>query len=157
MRIDEFKDEIDGLWGSLRYDFFTVRDKSYLNWRYFENPDKYDVIVAKKGDKCLGYVVKKLSKDGKIGLICDFITIDDRVDVFCRLIQEAEKEFKKQGVQRIELMCVENTPYYRALLEHAYWDQFRQPIIIFYRSDFIKTLLEKDAKWHFVWSDSDNA
>jgi len=156
LSIDKFTDEIDGLWGSQRYGFSTIRDKTYINWRYFENPDEYDVIVAKKGDKCLGYVVTKLSRNRRVGVICDFITIDDRLDVFGPLIREAEKELKKAGVKRIELLCVENSPYYRALLDQGYCDQSRQPIIVFSGSDSGRTLLEADAKWHFVLSDSDN-
>ncbi len=159
LTVDEFTDEIDGLWGSPRYVFFTIRDKTYLNWRYFENPDEYHAIVAKKDDNYLGYVVTKLSRDRRVGAICDFITIDDRLDVFHLLIREAEKNLKKAGAERIDLWCVDNSPYYRALLDQAYCDQgpaSRRPIIVFSGSDYGKTLLKTEGKWHFVRSDSDN-
>ena len=99
--IDNFTDELDGYWGKNRYHFFTIRDNRYLNWRYFENPEEYQALVAKKGGKYLGYLVTKISKDKRTGAICDFITIDDRLDVFYFLIQEAEKKLFKAGVQAI--------------------------------------------------------
>jgi len=157
--LDKFTDEIDGLWGSQRYIFFTIRDKTYLNWRYFENPDKYQIIVAKSGNEYLGYVVTKISKSGKAASICDFITVDDRLDVFNALIQKAEDILRKAGVLWIQLWCVDDSPYYQALLGQAYYDQglaFRQPVVVFSGTDYGKKLLEEDGKWHFTMSDSDH-
>lgn len=158
-KIDKFTDEIDGFWGSHRYSFFTIRDKTYLNWRYFQNPDEYNVIVAQKGNKYLGYIVTKLSSDRRIGAICDFITVDDRQDVFYLLIKAAERELDKAGVQWIQLWCIESSPYYQVLHDLGYWPQgsdYRQPMVVYFNSDSCKTILEKKAKWHFVLSDSDN-
>jgi hypothetical protein len=81
------------------------------------------------------------------------------MDVFCELIQAAEKDLCKAGVQRIFLWCAENSPYYHALLEQKYFDQgaaTRQPIIVYSNTEEGKSLLEKEAKWHFVLADSDN-
>jgi len=157
--LDKFTDEIDGLWGSPRYIFFTIRDKTYLNWRYCENPDEYQIIVAKSGNEYLGYVVTKISKNGKAALICDFITVDDRLDVFNALIQKAEEMIEKAGVHWIQLWCVDSSPYHQALLSQAYYDRglaFRQPVVVFSGTDYGKTLLEEDGKWHFTLADSDN-
>jgi GNAT superfamily N-acetyltransferase len=156
--VDSISKEIDGIWGSPRYVFFNIRDRTYLNWRYFQNPDEYKVIVAENGSKYLGYVVTKNSKDGKIGMICDFITIDDRLDVFHALIEKAEKILKKTGVQMIQLRCVDNSPYYNALVDQGYYDHdtaSRQHIILFGGTDCGKMLLETDGKWHFTLSDTD--
>lgn len=157
--VDKITDEIDGLWGSPRYIFFTIRDKTYLNWRYFSNPDEYQIIVAKSGSDYLGYIVTKLSRNKKVGTICDFITIDDRLDVFHILIEKAEQLLDKAGVYLIQLRCVDSSPYYQALLDQAYLEDgsdSRQPVIVYSGSDCGKTLLKTDAKWHFTISDSDN-
>lgn len=159
LTVGKFTDEMDGLWGSPRYLFFTIRDKTYLNWRYFENSDEYQVIVARRGNKYLGYVVTKLSRDKKVGTICDFITWDDQLGVFYILIQEAEKMLRKAGVYLIQLWCVDSSPYYQPLLDQGYFDHgtsSRHPVIVFSGSDYGKILLETDAKWHFTISDSDN-
>lgn len=157
--LDEFTDEIDGLWGSPRYIFFVIRDKTYLNWRYFVNPDEYQVIVAKKENDYLGYVVTKISMNGKVGVICDFITLDDKMDVFNMLIKEAEEKLKEAGVSSFQLFCVENSEYYQALLDQAYYDHgsiFQKHVVIDSGSELGQYLLETDAKWHFTLSDSDN-
>jgi hypothetical protein len=160
LTVDRFEDEIDGLWGHPRYIFCTVRDKAYLNWRYHSNPDNYRILVAKEGGDYWGYLVTKLSKDGKRGFICDYITRDDRMDVFHTLVQRAEKMLiDDAGVDLIGIQCVFGSPYYQALIDHAYYDlgpASQQPVIVFARSDYGKLLLETDARWHFTLSDSDN-
>lgn len=159
LTVDKFTDEIDGLWGSPRYAFFAIRDKTYLNWRFFENPDKYQVIAAKRGDEYLGYMVTKLSKNKSFATICDFVTIDDRLDVFNALIQEAEKMGEKAGAQSFQVYCVDGSPYYQAMLDQGYYDYGparRQPVIVFSGTDYGKTLLQKEGKWYFTLSDSDH-
>ncbi|HPQ44612.1 MAG TPA: GNAT family N-acetyltransferase [Syntrophales bacterium] len=156
--IDKFKHEIDGLWGVPRYLFFTIRDNIYLNWRYFDHPDTYQVLIAEEVGEPLGYAVTKLSKDGKIGTICDFITIEDRMDVFAALIRESEKMLKKAGVDFIQLFCVEDSPYFQTLLNLGYYDlgpKKRQPIIVYAGTEYGKRIIETDAKWHFTIADSD--
>jgi GNAT superfamily N-acetyltransferase len=156
--VESISKEIDGIWGSPRYVFFTIRDRTYLNWRYFQNPDEYKVIVAENGSKYLGYVVTKNSKDGKTGIICDFITMDDRLDVFGVLLEKAEKDLKKAGAQTIYLRCVDNSPYYNALVDQGYYDhgiEARKHLIIFGGTECGKMLLETDGKWHFTLSDTD--
>lgn len=158
-RVHKFTDEIDGVWGSSRYLFFNIRDKTYLNWRYFSNPDKYQVLAAKRVDDYLGYAVTKLSRNRKIGTICDFMTYDDRLDVFDILIQEAEKMLVRAGVHWIQTFSVEGSPYYQALIGQGYYDHgstSRQPVIVFSGTYCGKALLETEGKWHFTMSDSDN-
>lgn len=155
----EFTEEIDGLWGSPRYIFLTIRDKVYLNWRFFTNPDEYKVITAKKGDEYLGYIVVKLSKNGKIGTICDFITKNDRMDVFNALILEAEHVLENARVHLIQLRCGAGSPYHQTIINHGYYDHGalgRQPVIVFAGTEYGKKILEENAKWHFTFSDSDN-
>jgi GNAT superfamily N-acetyltransferase len=157
--VHKFTDEIDGFWGDQRYVFFTIRDRTYLNWRYADNPDGYRIVAAKNGNRYLGYVVTKLSWDGKTGVICDFITLNDRPDVFHQLIARAEKELYRAGAQCIQCWCVENSPYYRGFLNQGYFEQgpeYRQPVIVFSETDYGKALLNTDGRWHFVWADSDN-
>ena len=157
--VDAFVDDIDGLWGKPRYIFCTIRDKTYLNWRYFDHPDDYHVVVAKEAGRLLGYVVTKVSNDGRIGTICDFITFDDRLDVFHALIDEAEKSLEKAGVHLIQLRCAAGSPYHEALLERGYYDHGslgRQQVIVYSGSDHGRTLLATRAPWHFTLSDSDN-
>ena len=87
MQIDRFSNEVDPLWGKPRYSFFVYRDKEYLNWRYFDNPDTFIVLAAVKDHDYLGYIALKLSNDKRTGILCDFVTMDDRSDVFLCLVR----------------------------------------------------------------------
>lgn len=159
LTVNNIEDEIDGLWGNPRYIFFTVRDKTYLNWRYSMNPDEYQILLAKGKGDYWGYLVLKLSQDGKRGIICDYITFNDQMDVFHMLIKRAEQIFKEAGVDFIQVQCAFCSPYYHTLANYAYHDQgatYQQPIIIYSKSDCGKTLLSTDARWHFTASDADN-
>lgn len=159
--IDRFTMEFEGLWGSPRKDhvFFTVRDKTYLNWRFSTNPDNYMVLLATKGDDYFGCVVTKLSKRREVvvGTICDFVTHQDRLDVFYQLIREAEKRLKEAGAHYLQVRCAENSPYFQALVLSGYIVRGAiSGVIIFAGTEVGKQILETNRKWHFTIADSDN-
>ena len=106
MHIDRFTNEVDPFWGKPRYSFFVYRDKEYLNWRYFDHPDLFIVLAAVKEQSYLGYIALKLSNDKRTGILCDFVTMDDRSDVFISLVCESEKVLKQNGAERITLRCI---------------------------------------------------
>jgi len=158
--VDRFAVGIDGLWGRSRTDycFFTVRDESYLNWRFFENPDRYEVYAAIEDDRYLGYVATKLftSEDMVVGTICDFVTSNDRVDVFADLINEVESKFKEWGVEYIQVWCVEGSPYFWHLARSGYLKRAEIPVIVFASTEIGKQLVQMKGIWHFTMADSDN-
>jgi GNAT superfamily N-acetyltransferase len=157
--LKKIRDDIDGLWGSPRFSFFTIRDKAYLNWRYFLNPDHYHILAAKNNNDFLGYLVFKLDKEKEISTVCDFITLNDRIDVFYKLMREAEKMLKNMGVHLIQIMCLKKTPYYKALVNLGYNDilpKKPRPIIIYSQTKQGESILKNTSKWHFTLADSDN-
>ena len=158
--IEEFHWDVDGLWGYSRekHIFFTIRDKTYLNWRFFANPDKYTFLAAIENDTCLGYVVIKISNSHGllIGTICDFVTWEDRMDIFHPLLQRAEKKLFAMGVHYIQVMCAEETPYFQRLYHSGYVIRSSKPVIIFAGTEAGKQIIMKNARWHFTFADSDN-
>lgn len=156
----KFDEEVDGLWGSQRKDFifFTIRDKNYLNWRFFLNPDDYTILIAKKNNTILGYIVLKISRndDSCIGSICDFITYQDRNDVFKQLLSEAEKLFQNERVDFIQLLCSSNSPYFEPLCNFGYLIRRDRPVIVYTGTDVGKQIYDTDKKWHFTLADADN-
>jgi GNAT superfamily N-acetyltransferase len=156
--IDKINDKINGFWGKPRYSFYIIRDSNYLHWRYFNNPDKYIFLAAIKNEEYLGYIVLKMSKDNKTGLICDFITIDDRLDVFSALIKKSEEILKRNGANLVQLECIVDSAYYQTLHELGYYDhgpESYQPIVIYSKTELGKRVLENSGKWHFTYGDSD--
>jgi len=156
--IDKFNEQVDALWGEPRYLFFIYRDSSYLNWRFFTNPDKYIVLAAVKGEKYLGYIVVKMSKDNRTGVICDFITIDDRSDVFSALVKKSEEILKRNGVNLVQIECIVGSAYYKTLNELGYYDHgpgSYQHLTIYSKTELGKRVLENGGSWHFTLGDSD--
>jgi GNAT superfamily N-acetyltransferase len=156
--IDKFNEQVDALWGEPRYLFFIYRDSSYLNWRYFENPDKYTVLAALKDEEYLGYIVLKILKDNITGVICDFVTLNDRLDVFSALVMESEEILKRKGATLVQLRCIVESPYYQTLNELGYYDhgeESYQPIVIYPKTELGKRVLDNIGRWHFTWGDSD--
>ncbi len=158
--ITKFDKEIDGLWGTQRkdYTFFTIRDDTYLNWRFFSNPDDYEVLVGKMGNTCLGYIILKISKgDGFcVGSICDFITYRDRTDVFIHLLNAAERLFREAGVHCIQLMCSVKSHYFESIYRSGYLINSEIPIVVYIGTDIGKQIYASREKWHFTMADSDN-
>jgi GNAT superfamily N-acetyltransferase len=158
MQIDRFTNEVDPLWGKPRYSFFVYRDKEYLNWRYFDNPDKFIVLAALKGKDCLGYSALKLSNDKRTGILCDFVAMDDRSDVFLALVSESEKILKQNGADQITLRCIADSPYYNDLMTLDYYNtgpESHHPVFINARTETGKRILENPGRWHFTYGDTD--
>jgi len=158
MQIDRFTNEVDPLWGKTRYSFFIYRDKEYLNWRYFDNPDKFIVLAAFKGQDCLGYSALKLSNDKRTGILCDFVTMNDRSDIFLALIRESERILKHNGAEHIQLRCITDSPYYHDLMALGYYNpgpESHHPVFINARTETGKRILENPGRWHFTYGDTD--
>lgn len=157
--VEEFTWDLDGLWGTSRkdYAFFTIRDKKYLNWRYFTNPDKYVVLAGIFKGTCLGYVIMKVSKSRNlvIGTICDFVTWEDRMDVFNLLLRQAEKKLIAMGVHYIHVMCSEKSPYFRGLFTSGYVIRSSRPVIVFAGTKDGRRVIKENTRWHFTYADSD--
>jgi hypothetical protein len=157
-RIDQFHQEADPLWGKPRYSFFVYRDKQYLNWRYFDHPDPFIVLAAASGEAYLGYMVLKLSNDKQTGIMCDFVSVDDRLDVFFALVIESEKVLRQNGAKRITLRCIADSPYYRVFHELKYYNpgpESIHPVFVNAKTELGRSLLENPGKWHFTFGDTD--
>jgi len=156
--IDRFHHEVDPLWGKPRYSFFVYRDKQYLNWRYFDHPDTFIVLAAVKGEAYLGYIVLKLSNNKRTCVLCDFVTVDDRSDVFFALVSEAEKILKKNGTENIQLRCTADSPYYEVFSTLNYYNPgpgSNHPVFVNAKTEMGKRVLESPGRWHLTFGDTD--
>jgi len=157
--VGRFNDEIDGIWGHKRYAFCMLRDRVYLNWRFFENPDSYILLVAQRDNECLGYLAAKISRDKKTAVICDYITRDDNMLIFRLLLAETERILKQQKVHRFETYCVHNSPYFRVFEESFYFDHGLErsfSTILFCGTELGKQLYSTQQAWHLTLADTDN-
>ncbi len=79
-RLDEMG---DSLWERVKSNFKIIvkRDKKYLVWRYFQNPqNKYHVLGYYQQDHLLGYVVYKKYQNTYLDIV-DILAIDDQISL----------------------------------------------------------------------------
>lgn len=99
--VNSFSEEFDELWNSVAddYDNILIRDATYLNWRFTENPDKYHVHVSRQENKINGYIVTKntIRKGVKTAEIADILFNKNKPEIGISLIQFAQVESLKSG------------------------------------------------------------
>ncbi len=100
-KTEYFDQRFDELWERAKKDYKNaiVRDSTYLNWRYNENPDKYDPYILLSGGKIYGYVVTKntLRRGVKTGEIMDIFYDRDLPDAGHELLLYAQERLYEQG------------------------------------------------------------
>jgi GNAT superfamily N-acetyltransferase len=109
--IDRFDERMDAFWEQVapRYQITVVRDSTYLNWRYLDNPGRrYRAVVAEDGDDILAYLmlrpVERLRLRG--GMIVDLGARPGCEGMLGVLIGEAERYFETQNVDLVaSLVC----------------------------------------------------
>jgi GNAT superfamily N-acetyltransferase len=120
-KISGFDDRFDALWkeASEGYTICMVRDKDFLNWRFFERPDQgYTIFAAEKRGKILGYIVlNHQSQDNKkYGSIIDLFTKKNDKKTLHRLIAQALDYFKSERVDIASFPMPPECGFYRNVL-----------------------------------------
>lgn len=100
-KIDRFSDEIDLLWDRISpsIKIGIIRNKEYLNWRYFKNPaGGYEVFLAWRNNIPVGYCVLKTVKVSKlkVGVIVDIFCVD-ALDIVTAMVRRADRYFLRTG------------------------------------------------------------
>ncbi len=155
----ESENYIDEIWeeeGS-KYDCITIRNSEYIKWRYLENPDNYNFLLATKHEKPVGYIVLKdgLWNSLRVGYIADIFTVDegDQI-VFNSLIEYARKYFINKGFDMIS-MWIQKGVYTNRLKSFGF-RQYKSIPVICYNNDLGDRIISKNLRWYFTMSDSDN-
>lgn len=104
--IKKFDDRMNLFWERLSktYNIIVVRDRDYLNWRYFENPERdYRVITVERNKAILGYAVLRcMERFGlKGGMIVDILTLPNNDNVFHILVSESVEYFIKENMDLV--------------------------------------------------------
>ncbi len=79
------------------------KDAAFLNWRYGPSSPQYPatVLVAREGERLLGYAVLRVTREGEDGYILDLTARPGRHDAARALLRETVREFRKQGTHII--------------------------------------------------------
>src|SRR4030042_178440 len=157
-QVDSFPDEVEALWAgnSQSYDVIQVRDKAYLEWRYVTNPGDYTILVARRAEVVVGYMVAKtrFARSLRLGCVADFLILRDDVDVFRELLIETFERLRRDGVDLV--YCWTNdTRFQRVLRRTGFLRYMRQPVIC-YQNELGKDVVGNQYRWYFTVGDSDN-
>lgn len=104
--VDRFDNRVDVFWERVapRHRITVVRDSTYLNWRYFDNPGRdYRALIAETDDEILGYVIVRCMEQFGLrgGMIVDLGVLPDREPVLGVLLAEAEGFFREQWMDLV--------------------------------------------------------
>jgi hypothetical protein len=120
-KVAQFDDRVNTLWEevSKSFEVIVVRDREYLNWRYFQRPHANpQVFIAEEHGALLGYVVS-LFRYGN-GYILDLLALPERTDVVHGLVQIALSELGQEGAERVLCWVSKSNPYYSTLRRQGF-------------------------------------
>lgn len=106
--VREFPEEVNILWEEMKNNINVgvVRNRDYLNWRFFRKPkEEYQAFLVHRGVKLAGYFVVKIDNISKIklGLIVDMLCLN-------------ELEIIKSAIRKISDLCITQGAYLCVIL-----------------------------------------
>lgn len=158
--IPSFDSRINNFWERISADYkiSIVRDQSYLNWRYVENPGrKYTIYLAENDNNILGFIILTVI-EGKvrIGHIVDILTVFDQKSVARCLISKSIEYFRREKANMI--CCYILDDRYCKILKEAGFRPRPSELLLIARANspsISKTLLSDPKNWHITFGDSD--
>lgn len=152
-RIDKFWRQASGI-----KNIMVVKDMKYLNWRYVAKPgNEYKILIAKKRQEIVGYIVLKLEKNGlSRGYIVDLLALPGDDIIAALLITKGIRYFKEQGAVKVSCWMFEDTPYYNTLRKLGF---VRRPgpflCARVFDQNIPKEFVTNPANWYYVMGDDD--
>jgi hypothetical protein len=102
----EFNEEHDRIFDEIKneYDLITVRDSSYLEWRYNKEPyfnyKKFNIFFD---NKVIGYLVYRVGDELQDfeGVVNEFVLLDEYKDHTSEILMLLEESIRKDGARSI--------------------------------------------------------
>jgi hypothetical protein len=123
--IDRFDSRFDDLWRRVapRYRIAVVRDSTYLNWRYFENPARdYRTMVAERaGEVVASVTVRCMEQYGlRGGMIVDLLAAPGSEEALSSLLGHAERFLREQQMDVMACLVNGDDRYTRLLRKQGF-------------------------------------
>jgi len=121
-------DEISGsFWGRVAdgYDYFLMRDRDYMNYRFTKNlGTRYKIKAALYEGEVVGCVILEFDDDeGYLaGSISDLLFVKDRFDVVLPLFDEAISYFDSLNTDCISLTTMQGHPYQKIANSYGFFN-----------------------------------
>ncbi len=157
--VDEFPESISDAWikSCVNYDWVLNRTKTYLDWRFFKNPDDYSVSISWENKIPSGYLVSKLGTWGNltVGYVADFMVYNYKKRTFRNLLANAFKYFRDANCDMVATWAVRDSEHHKTLKKMGFIRYKNVPIIC-YANELGKKVSINPGRWHFTMADSDN-
>lgn len=161
--METLDERADSLWQRVCRDYpvLVVRDRSYLNWRFFNRPDaQYAVFAAQKYDDLIGYLIVRLCE--RAGVLCghlvDFMIEGKDPLPFELLVNKAIDYLRSQHAEAI--ICLASSSLYRHVLYRQFFFPWRFKTRGYFRPrvDFPEQALQvfrNPRLWYLTMGDGD--
>lgn len=164
IEVDEvfvFDERINKFWqkASKMKNIMVIKDMKYLNWRYIAKPGKeYKVLIAKKQQEIVGYIVLKVEKDVlSRGYIVDLLTLPDEGTAAEVLITKATRCLKEDGAATISCLMLQDTLYYGILRKLGFIRREGPCLCVrIIDPNIPKEFITDPANWYYVVGDGDS-
>ncbi|PYN80934.1 MAG: hypothetical protein DMD96_12770 [Candidatus Rokuibacteriota bacterium] len=119
-----FGEEFDGLWEAVAGDYpaIVVRDRTYLEWRYRQNPTDYTVLAARDGSGRLrGYAVGLVVQWGarRIGYLVDILARREDRATQVALARGILRSCSDEGAQTVHTWIAKESASVQSTLRSA--------------------------------------
>lgn len=159
-KVTRFDHRFDEFWSreSHNYEIAVVKDSSYLNWRYVDAPESYDIFGAEQDGVIKGFVVLKCSREEVVrGRIMDIFVEKGREDIAEILLTRAIQYFVDKDADVITCWMLEQWPIIEALRKRGFVKREtpHDLVIRSFATDIPNEYLTDKSKWYLTMGDSD--
>lgn len=149
----------DSFWDEARStsDFLFSRKREYLKWRYFDNPYRYHVLIARRAGRICGYLVYRLVADEQMPTlrIADYLSVPGQERVLSSLLNCAVRAALEMGALKVSAWCPLSNPHFRQFRAYGFQTGGEIPVIC-HQCTIAKKIEQECQTWHFSLGDSDN-
>jgi hypothetical protein len=123
--IDRFDARFDGLWERVapRYGLTVIRDSTYLNWRYCDNPARdYRTVVAERAGEVVAYMTLRCMEQYGLrgGMIVDLAAAPGSEQALSALLVFAERFLREQQLDVMACLINGDDRYVRLLRRQGF-------------------------------------
>lgn len=157
--VSELPPDWDSFWDESRStcNFLFSREREYLKWRYFDNPYRYHVLIARRAGRICGYLIYRLVADERMPTlrIADYLSAPGEERVLASLLNCVLHAALEMGAVKVSAWCPSSNPHFREFRAYGFQKGGEIPVIC-HQSTIAKKIEKECQSWHFSLGDSDN-
>lgn len=133
---------------------FGIRESSYLNWRYIENPVcMHEVAIIRNRGKLAGYIIYFV--EDEITFIKDILCVEDE-EIKSFLVSSLIQNHKDRNINSMSVTFLETNKWIRIFREFGFMSRESSSVIVYPNPEnkFADYLLDAD-NWYMTVGDRD--